>query len=109
MEITPFIGRDPSYEAYMASELDEAFIASAISEGRAREAEAKTFKDSLTGLYNRFGLAEMYKELSALRKRHNSNDSLMFIDLDGFKAVNDTYGHHIGDYLLKEVAKQMQE
>lgn len=58
--------------------------------------------DPLTGLVNRVGL---YREL----ERTSPEDVLMFIDLDQFKHVNDTYGHTVGDYVLTEVAYRIQE
>lgn len=60
----------------------------------------KERKDYLTGLWNRQGLYEWYKELSG-----ESFLQFMFMDLDNFKNVNDTYGHNAGDKLLKAVAK----
>jgi len=62
-------------------------------------------KDELTGLPNR----KLFKELSEhsiLRAiRYKQNFAILFIDLDGFKAVNDTYGHQVGDKLLIHIAK----
>jgi len=64
--------------------------------------------DALTNLPNRMLFSiELQNEL-ARAKRYNYKLALLFIDLDGFKAVNDTYGHHIGDELLKEVAKKLR-
>jgi len=62
---------------------------------------AKT--DSLTGLYNRHSITQHITELLKSRK-DLSNKSLMFLDLDCFKSVNDTYGHLVGDALLIKVA-----
>jgi diguanylate cyclase (GGDEF)-like protein len=59
--------------------------------------------DSLTGLPNRHYFME--KLSKALQDEESV--SLMFIDLDGFKGVNDTFGHETGDHLLKEVAAQL--
>ena len=64
--------------------------------------------DPLTRLPNRT-LFQIELENEILHaKRYNYKLALMFIDLDGFKEVNDTFGHHIGDELLKEVAQRMQ-
>jgi len=63
--------------------------------------------DPLTNLPNKTLLnIELERELGQA-KRYNYKVALMFIDLDGFKAINDTYGHHVGDFLLKEVAKKI--
>ncbi|NES01867.1 MAG: CHASE2 domain-containing protein [Okeania sp. SIO2F4] len=64
--------------------------------------------DPLTGLPNR---KQFYECLSQAIEWANLNDKmvgLLFLDLNGFKAVNDTLGHAIGDLLLKEVAKRLQ-
>lgn len=62
-------------------------------------------KDSLTDIHNRHMFTELFaKELSIL-KREGTKLSLMMIDLDFFKRINDTYGHNIGDYVLKTFAQ----
>jgi diguanylate cyclase (GGDEF)-like protein len=61
-------------------------------------------KDSLTEIHNRHMFAELFaKELSML-KRHATKLALVMIDLDHFKRINDTYGHNIGDFVLKHFA-----
>jgi len=64
--------------------------------------------DALTGLPNRKLLDERLKQTIAKARRHQDVFALMFIDLDKFKPVNDTYGHAYGDLLLKEVAQRLQ-
>jgi diguanylate cyclase (GGDEF)-like protein len=63
--------------------------------------------DNLTGLPNRFLFEDRVNKAIQHAERNKSKLSLMFIDLDGFKLVNDTLGHDIGDELLKAVAKRM--
>ncbi len=63
--------------------------------------------DSLTGLPNRLLLADRAKQLINWAQRNDSSFSLMFLDLDHFKNINDTLGHEIGDMLLIEVAKRL--
>ena len=68
----------------------------------------RTFKrsrfDALTGLFNRLAFEdEITRELSRA-KRYDIDLSLLFFDLDNFKAVNDTHGHQAGDQVLKDVA-----
>ncbi|HEX5624203.1 MAG TPA: diguanylate cyclase [Sulfuricurvum sp.] len=58
-------------------------------------------KDPLTSINNRHMFSELFEKEAASVKRYHSNLSLMMVDLDHFKAVNDTYGHNIGDYVLK--------
>jgi diguanylate cyclase (GGDEF)-like protein len=60
--------------------------------------------DNLTKLPNRLLLEDRLNQAVQTAKRENTCFSLMFVDLDGFKCVNDAYGHHVGDALLAEVA-----
>ena len=64
--------------------------------------------DYLTGLVNRTQLDYQFKYLLSLAKRHNSSFAIMFLDLDRFKEINDTLGHHIGDKMLIETAQRLQ-
>jgi diguanylate cyclase (GGDEF)-like protein/PAS domain S-box-containing protein len=64
--------------------------------------------DSLTALPNRHFFENEIEKIYALAKRKGGAFGLAFIDLDGFKAINDSYGHHAGDVLLKELAKRFQ-
>lgn len=61
--------------------------------------------DVLTGLPNRRSFHEQLAQLLLLKERHNNNLSVLFIDIDNFKHVNDTKGHDIGDKVLKSLAK----
>ncbi|HSG21624.1 MAG TPA: diguanylate cyclase [Azonexus sp.] len=63
--------------------------------------------DSLTGLPNRALFYEYADHLLPAMRRGHSNAALLFIDLDRFKPINDTYGHDVGDFVLKEVAQRM--
>lgn len=65
--------------------------------------------DFLTALPNRHFFETALEKIYALAKRNNTVFGIAFIDLDGFKAVNDTYGHHAGDALLKEIATRFKE
>jgi diguanylate cyclase (GGDEF)-like protein len=65
--------------------------------------------DPLTGAFNRRGLSERidYEVTRHARQRHRF--AVVMIDLDGFKAVNDRFGHHAGDELLRDVAAALRE
>ena len=63
--------------------------------------------DALTGLYNRRYFERRLREESAHAKRHKRPYSLIVVDLDHFKLVNDTYGHEDGDRVLCHVAEQL--
>jgi len=64
--------------------------------------------DALTGLTNRFLFLEIVKNTIESAKRQSSTFSILFLDIDRFKDINDTYGHYMGDLLLKNVAKRLE-
>lgn len=64
--------------------------------------------DPLTGLPNRLLLGERLQHAVASTRRHGDVLAVVFLDLDGFKAVNDTYGHATGDELLVTLARRMK-
>lgn len=64
--------------------------------------------DPLTHVSNRLYLLENLERCLAACARHNTYSALIYIDLDDFKSINDTYGHDTGDALLIAVAKRMQ-
>ena len=65
--------------------------------------------DSLTRLPNRVLFRDRVDQAVAYAKRHNTNVVTMFLDLDRFKRVNDTLGHHVGDMLLQQVAERLRD
>ncbi len=65
--------------------------------------------DSLTGLPNRQLLYEFAEHLLAGSERSGEQLAVLFIDVDHFKPVNDTYGHQVGDEVLKEVARRLKQ
>lgn len=76
-----------------------------------REAEVKlewqAFHDGLTGLPNRLMFFEFLNKLVQNYRRHKREFTILFIDLNGFKEINDNYGHHVGDEILKHTAIQL--
>jgi diguanylate cyclase (GGDEF)-like protein/PAS domain S-box-containing protein len=88
------------------------FIAQAqdISERRRLEAELhrRATEDELTGLLNRRGFQRELEAQLRRGRRYDEPATLMLIDLDGFKAVNDTFGHVTGDRLLRHVAEVLR-
>lgn len=64
--------------------------------------------DSLTGLANRSALAAQLDTLLKLAKRNKLTPAILYIDLDGFKAINDTLGHAAGDRVLIRFVKRVQ-
>lgn len=73
-----------------------------------RSLKRDTITDPLTGALNRRGFeVELNKSLANAR-RHNRLSALLFVDMDNFKQINDTYGHHAGDEALCHVADLLQ-
>jgi diguanylate cyclase (GGDEF)-like protein/PAS domain S-box-containing protein len=72
-----------------------------------RELSHQAFHDSLTGLANRALFHDRVEHALATRARTAVPLAVLFLDLDGFKAVNDTFGHGIGDQLLEIVADRL--
>jgi diguanylate cyclase (GGDEF)-like protein len=66
------------------------------------------FHDALTGLPNRLLLADRLGRALSISKREGFLVAVCYLDLDGFKAVNDTLGHDAGDALLVEIARRLQ-
>lgn len=64
--------------------------------------------DVLTGLGNRRSFESRLKDALPRAKRAESNGAILYFDLDGFKAVNDTYGHDCGDNVLRMVGKRLK-
>jgi len=68
-----------------------------------------SLRDPMTGLYNRRFLEEYSETLVAMTHRRGTNIGLLMCDLDFFKEVNDTYGHNVGDVVLREVANIIKD
>ncbi|WP_196605562.1 sensor domain-containing diguanylate cyclase [Pectinatus haikarae] len=66
-------------------------------------------RDGLTNLLNKSSYCQICNKLINLARRENTPFSVMFIDIDYFKKVNDTYGHAVGDIVLKRVAECIVE
>lgn len=71
------------------------------------ELEARADVDPLLDILNRRGFERELKRSLAYLRRYKGEAALLFIDLDGFKAVNDQHGHAAGDVLLKAVAREL--
>ncbi|MDO9362793.1 MAG: GGDEF domain-containing protein [Sphingopyxis sp.] len=83
---------------------------SAVEHHTARHDMAKLARtDALTGLSNRLLLRELFQIHTATAMRAKNLVALHYLDLDGFKAINDRYGHPAGDALLAQVARRLEE
>jgi diguanylate cyclase (GGDEF)-like protein len=71
------------------------------------QAQRSAYHDDLTGLPNRHVLLDRFNQATALAARHEQTVALLFFDLDGFKHINDTLGHSVGDKLLQQVAARL--
>lgn len=76
---------------------------------RTREIELLSQTDSLTGLWNRRHLEETLESEFKRAKRYSNELSIMIIDLDHFKNINDTYGHMAGDEVLREISARIKK
>ena len=95
---------NPSELLFMAAVADQ--VAIAIDRARQFASEART--DHLTGLANRREFERVMEREVALADRHDRRLSLMMIDLDNLKRINDRLGHSAGDVALRLVAQQLQ-
>ena len=97
-------------DAYLTKPFEPDELIAQVNAGlRTAEDRRQAMYDLLTGLFNRRAFDDlMHRELS-LRDRHGHGLSMVMIDLDHFKAVNDTYGHHAGDAVLRDLADILRE
>ncbi len=71
--------------------------------------EKLTTFDLLTGVYNRFAILKIGEEQFSLSLRNSSSFSILYLDIDYFKKVNDIYGHDVGDMVLKVFSKTISD
>lgn len=93
--------------AIKQSEIHKEELSQLVKE-RTLELENISVTDKLTNIYNRRKIDETLACELERAKRNNSCFSLILIDIDKFKDVNDTYGHKVGDFVLQEIAKILQ-
>ena len=78
------------------------------SEDSEKRAKQLALFDQLTGLPNRFLFEDRLKQVISKHHREGNQFALLFIDLDGFKQINDEHGHHTGDKLLQVLSRKFE-
>ncbi|MFA7267905.1 MAG: diguanylate cyclase [Sterolibacterium sp.] len=104
LSISVVRGPDGKISNYIGSFVD-------IKERKASEEKVRhlAHHDTLTNLPNRYSLHERLQHALGSAKREGRQLALMLIDLDRFKIINDTLGHHVGDHLLIQVAQRLTQ
>jgi len=70
--------------------------------------QTETVQDDLTDLMNRRGILDVLEQCAKRSSEKSHSFTILFIDLDKFKSVNDTFGHNVGDQLLQHVARRLE-
>jgi diguanylate cyclase (GGDEF)-like protein len=94
----------PTELAALLGEIERLNAELRAERAKLKELEASAETDALTGVFNRRGFDRELKRSLAYVKRYWTRAALMYVDLDGFKPVNDQHGHAAGDAILKAVA-----
>ena len=97
------LGADAFFEKPFDPDALSAAVADKIHRSEVQKVAAN--KDSLTNLPNRAGFMDIFNQSHQLAIRRQAPLSIGFIDLDHFKSINDTYGHSVGDEVLKNLAE----
>ena len=90
-------------------ERDELRARAEAAQARAEAAHEKSMCDTLTGLFNRYGLQRALISAHGAARRYKRPLSCLMIDIDRFKSINDTYGHPAGDTAITQVGRILSE
>lgn len=93
----------------LLQEVDDLKQSLRSAQGRLTELEALADSDGLTPLLNRRAFVRELGRMVAYSRRYGAPASLIYFDLNGFKAINDSFGHHVGDAALVHVATLLVE
>jgi diguanylate cyclase (GGDEF)-like protein len=113
VEITasPLFDEDGEIYAMVESahEITELINTQKLLQNHAEELLHQVHHDQLTGLPNRLLFSDRFEQAIKQSYRDNMQVAVLFIDLDCFKTINDTFGHDVGDQILKKVAVRLQK
>lgn len=90
-----------------AMQRQEALLEAKVA-ARTAELGIMATTDMLTGLLNRNGLNQKLEEALQRSRRNNSSITMLMLDLDEFKPINDEHGHEVGDFVLKQIAERIR-
>ena len=102
-EVVEVSGSDEALDRIDQEHFDVVFLDAATP-----DFERAEHRDALTGLLNRLGFDEELQEAWRASSEADLKVCVLFVDLDGFKVINDTLGHAVGDELLKEIAHRLR-
>ena len=107
------LSREAMEAAQTLADVAGAYLVNAQARAELKDASDESrhaaLHDALTGLPNRLLMVERLEHAFLRERRSSHTSALFFVDLDRFKAINDTYGHHVGDELLVAVADRLTE
>ena len=107
------LSREATEAAQTLADVAGAYLLNAQARAELKDASDESrhaaLHDALTGLPNRLLMVERLEHAFLRERRSSHTSALFFVDLDRFKAINDTYGHHVGDELLVAVADRLTE
>ena len=107
LTVTPLASGRPNGAIVMHSDITQEIRAKDELSLLALQTTHSAQHDFLTGLPNRMLLNDRINQAIVLARRHGSCVAVLFLDLDGFKHINDSLGHSVGDLLLQSIAKRL--
>ncbi len=107
-QVNAVLAREVAERETIEAELAE--VRDDLSKSMAKEEESRKLahQDTLTGLPDRVVFDQVLDQGIAQEKRHGTGFAVLFVDIDNFKQINDTYGHDLGDKALVMVANRLQ-
>jgi diguanylate cyclase (GGDEF)-like protein len=107
LTVTPLASDRPNGAIVMHSDITQEMLVKGELSLLALQTTHSAEHDFLTGLPNRMLLNDRINQAIGLARRHGTCVAVLFLDLDGFKHINDSLGHSVGDLLLQSIAKRL--